>query len=392
MDDPILQRARLLISAANAIDSKLQSFSPQKGTDHPTTTLSPRRGSTKNEDNASPTKPVRVKSAALEGRPANAIKCAVITGSSLVNTTSDIRLQLKAGSIVIIDGIECQISESTSEWSASTVALQHDWTEATNFDAWLEITSIKPKRSPAKNKSKRINTAVAVPASDIHAAVSQLDSMLVGLEPPMVHTLAGIRERNDRNRQENTGERSHSNPRGAGSKLPVLRRLSKLEDQPRVSTGRKMVNFDENMLNSARTSERMPSSRHHNNSNTMPPVLAEITRELKAMRITMHGGQGVDYEIEQHRQLALYRIANKMKEDQKKAQEEKSTQDMVKVCSTHPLRPKSQLLLSVHCYLLTHRLITQHHTNTRSYRSKYGKSQIEKLQYCTRKLWNEWPC
>ena len=333
MDDPILQRARLLISAANAIDSKLQSLSPKKGD---LSSSSPRRGSTKNDDettfHTSPSKPVRVKSAAREGRPANAVKCAVITGSSLVNTTSDIRLQLKAGSIVIIDGLECQISESTSEWSASTVALQHDWTEATNFDAWLEITSIKPKRSPAKNKSKRINNAVAVPASDIHAAVSQLDSMLGGLEPPIVHTLAGIRERNDRDRHDNTGgERSHSNPRGAGSKLPVLRRLSKLEDQPRISTGRKTVNFDENTLNSARTSERMPSSRHNNNNNTMPPVLAEITRELKAMRVTMHGGQGVDYEIEQHRQLALYRVANKMKEDQKKAQEEKSTQDMVKV-------------------------------------------------------------
>ena len=337
MDDPILARARLLISAANAIDSKLQSYSPTKN--EVPSSSSPRRGSTKNVavEATSPTKPIRVKSAAREGRPANAVKCAVITGSSLVNTTSDIRLQLKAGSIVLIDGIECQISESTSEWSASTVALQHDWTEATNFDAWLEITSIKPKRSPAKNKSKRINTAVAVPASDIHDAVRQLDSMLGGLEPPVVHTLAGIRERNDRDRQENPsrheqpGERSHSNPRGVGSKLPVLRRLSKLEDQPRVSTGRKMVNFDENTLNSARTG-RMPSSRHHhNNNNTMPPVLAEITRELKAMRVTMHGGQGVDYEIEQQRQLALYRVANKMKEDQKKAQDEKSTQDMVKV-------------------------------------------------------------
>ena len=266
------------------------------------------------------------------------MKCAVITGSSLVNTTSDVRAKLMPGSHVVIDGTPCRVSDSTAEWTPSTIALQQDWAGDTNFDAVLELKAPRPKRSPSKLSQPRKNTASAVPASDIHAAVSQLDTLMSSL-PPTNHAAGIAYLRNERTAAAAAGD-GRSRDGGGSSKLPVLRRPASTAaaDAAPAASARKKVYFDDSNTGPG-TSVRTTRSAHASSSSSSAsaaslsspspsaaraidalPALAEITRELKAMKVST--GQG--YETEHSRQLALARVTSKLREDTKRAQEDQA--------------------------------------------------------------------
>ena len=172
-DDPLLARARLFIEAANT-----QSI-PKVGAltiDIPTTTKnSPRSSSSK--ENSSPVEAQLSSSS----RKKNAeelinIKCSVIKGSSLINTSIDIRHHLKVGTSITIDGLLYQIASSANNWTSSHIALQYDWPGDTNFESILTISSPVDYRKKFSNKKK--NSSISVPVVDIHNAVNQLDEFL----------------------------------------------------------------------------------------------------------------------------------------------------------------------------------------------------------------------
>ena len=178
-DDPILARARLFIAAANSQNApnsnpqRIGSLSidiPTSSKNSPTSSSSKPNSSQTGHTGAAHDSPMR--SILKKGEQMN-FKCCVIKGSSLVNTSADVRSYLKVGGFAVIDGVSYQLSNSATEWSVNRIALEQDWPCDTNFEAVLSLDS-SVRKSPIKKK----NVAVPVSASDIQGAVCQLDEFL----------------------------------------------------------------------------------------------------------------------------------------------------------------------------------------------------------------------
>jgi hypothetical protein len=180
LNDPVLVRARLFVEAANGMNpniSTVQNPSVDLTLNIPVLDSNHLIAGTPTSDNSyketsqSPSKKDKGR-----GKSSVIVKCTVIQGSTLVSTSIDVRLSLKVGSSVSIDGQIVRISDSIAEWSSNRVALKQDWPHETRFDVELFIESQSLlNRSPTKTHK---NTALPVSANSIQNAVSQLDLFL----------------------------------------------------------------------------------------------------------------------------------------------------------------------------------------------------------------------
>ena len=117
-----------------------------------------------------------------DDKPTN-VKCSVIKGSSLINTSIDVRHHLKVGSSVTIDGLQYQTAKNATDWTSSHIALESDWPGDSNFDSTLTITSPAHNgKSPVKKKNSVIsveNTSiqnVSVEVDDFYESKSAVNS------------------------------------------------------------------------------------------------------------------------------------------------------------------------------------------------------------------------
>lgn len=156
MDDPILARAKLLVNLANG----LPNFPAASREDRPSKAEQKRAT------------PLEVQPSL--NLPAGSFLVSVIRGSSLLSTTEDLRLHLRKGSSVLIDGVEYSVSSrKTAEWSPTRIELASDYDGASNLYATLQVKDWVPKKSP----QKRSNSIEPVASSDIREAIRALDEI-----------------------------------------------------------------------------------------------------------------------------------------------------------------------------------------------------------------------
>jgi hypothetical protein len=182
LNDPVLVRARMFVEAAKGMDSNLSTVQ-NPSIDLPlnipvldSNRLISLSGTPTSDNNHKETSQSPSKKDKRRGKCSVIAKCTVIQGSTLVSTSIDVRLSLKVGSSVSIDGEIVQMSDSIADWSSNRIALKQDWPHETRFDAELFIESQSLlDRSPTKTHK---NTALPVSADSIQNAVSQLDLFL----------------------------------------------------------------------------------------------------------------------------------------------------------------------------------------------------------------------
>lgn len=136
MDDPVLLRAKFLLSA-------FQDVEPPTNVD-------------KNAVN-------NLKSSIVS----TDILCGAIKGSSLISTYSDARSIAKRGHYVYIDGNKCQVAED-GDWTSTIVQLAHDFDGATNLNAVITLvpSANKPKKD-TKDKKKVTKTLPSPKVPDV---------------------------------------------------------------------------------------------------------------------------------------------------------------------------------------------------------------------------------
>ena len=146
-DDPILARARLLVSlAGNASGSMdVARTSPRGDTELPEGTF----------------------------------LVTAIKGSSQLSTKSDLRNVLKRGANVTVDGVEYTLSSLSDR----RIELSSDFAGSTNLQAMMIVRDFI-RSSPKKNK----NSVGPVSSSDIRDAIRALDSINPSLVPPRAQT------------------------------------------------------------------------------------------------------------------------------------------------------------------------------------------------------------
>lgn len=151
-DDELLNRARMLSAAANNIAAQQIKISANVDINSP---ASPGSSSTSS--------PQRKGDGA--GAPPS-FKGAAIHGSSLLTTFSDMRSWCPRGSSLLIDGIQCTVSE-TGEHSSTRLHLTKDFSGPTNLEATLvptaneqSIKTVKIKKSIRPVDSTDIKDAV----------------------------------------------------------------------------------------------------------------------------------------------------------------------------------------------------------------------------------------
>eukprot|EP01041_Mallomonas_annulata_P013386 gene13386-28380_t len=172
MNDDVLSRAKKLAEAANIVAAQMS----QQANDF-LSISNLRQQQIELEDNR-----LRVECEAKElvtKAPCRAdigqsreFKGAVIQGSSLITTYSDIRACTTRGSKINIDGINCIIA-TKGEWNGSRIELEKDFSGPTNLDAIIiiEITEeiINKKSSPKKIKM------IPISSYEISNAVTDLN-------------------------------------------------------------------------------------------------------------------------------------------------------------------------------------------------------------------------
>lgn len=186
LSDPVLVRARLFVEASNSMNSNLNTVQNSNvdltldisviDSNHLISSNGIDIFDSNQNDSIKSQSPSPSKKGKGKEKISVIAKCTVIQGSSLVSTSIDVRLSLKVGSSISIDGDIVQISDSIAEWSSNRIALKEDWPYETRFDAELFIESQSLlNRSPTKSHK---NTALPVSADRIQNAVSQLDLFL----------------------------------------------------------------------------------------------------------------------------------------------------------------------------------------------------------------------
>lgn len=98
-------------------------------------------------------------------------RASVIRGSTLVNTHDDIRIYIKRGDSIFIDGLEVKTALK-GEWNSNRIELDCDYEGDTNFNA--VITLMPNALGNVINSRKVKKSAVPVPSEDIHQAIAHL--------------------------------------------------------------------------------------------------------------------------------------------------------------------------------------------------------------------------
>lgn len=171
-DDPILARARLLISIANGTSHENLPLSTTSATSVPSApSISARRP---HQAAAATAAFFELDSGQTRGPlPPGSFPVTAIKGSRLLSTLCDVRAHVKKGAAVTIDGVGYALSTLPNcEWSANRLELADDYHGDTRAGAILTIDKFV-QRSPTKKKS---NTMEPVPSGDIRAAMAALDT------------------------------------------------------------------------------------------------------------------------------------------------------------------------------------------------------------------------
>ena len=150
MDDPILARARLLVSLAGNASGPMDVAVPAR--------MSP-RGDTE--------------------LPEGTFLVTAIKGSSQLSTKSDLRNVLKRGANVTVDGVEYTLSSLSDR----RIELSSDFSGSTNLQAMMIVRDFV-RSSPKKIK----NSIGPVSSSDIRDAIRVLDTINPSLVPPRAQT------------------------------------------------------------------------------------------------------------------------------------------------------------------------------------------------------------
>ena len=163
MDDPVLARARLLLSLANGGGG---------ANEVPSSTEAPPAPSRRLHQAAAAAPLFDLASQTPGPLPPGSYSVTVIRGSRLLSTQCDVRPHVKRGAAVKIDGVAYALSvRPNCEFSANRLELADDYHGDTRAGAILTIDGFV-RRSPTKKKS---NTMEPVPSGDIRAALAALD-------------------------------------------------------------------------------------------------------------------------------------------------------------------------------------------------------------------------
>lgn len=169
MSDPLLEKAKLLIMAANmTIGGSSNTSSPTKDNliirsiKESDQTESFVETNTTNSNFASLPLP--------EGQ----FRGAVITGSSMLTTYSDIRNYCEQGGTIIVDGQTCTIKQY-GEWSATNIEFNHDFLGNMNLNAIIVLPKFKDKK--IRNNIKSKNGQQPVPSNNIQKAIESLNDV-----------------------------------------------------------------------------------------------------------------------------------------------------------------------------------------------------------------------
>lgn len=175
MDSDLLQRARLLIDAANSVSAATANIGRNMGSPDSANildaSLDQKDARSIQKLNFSPKKRSEETSTiAGESNFTTAIFGAAIKGSQLVTTYGDIRKRVDRGSTLEIGGSEYKIS-TTGEWSANRIQLEEDYRGETDLNIAINIS----RPSPGKKKPSKRTAVHPVPSEDILGAVAALD-------------------------------------------------------------------------------------------------------------------------------------------------------------------------------------------------------------------------
>lgn len=171
--DEVLARAKKLASAANMVADQMS----QQANDYMIITESRRKEEEiqahkkKQEDTQIDSQKIISK---RDIGSSKTFKAAVINGSSLITTYSDVRQFAPRGSVIYIDDNECTLAMK-GEWLANRIELSKDYPGTTNLEAIISIpiteNLVNSKKEMVKHK------AVPVSSEDISSAVQKLDNI-----------------------------------------------------------------------------------------------------------------------------------------------------------------------------------------------------------------------
>lgn len=169
-NDLLLQKAKMLILSSNI---SLLSNDLQRNSADSVVKMSPQ-----SKPKNSPNKISRSKVIDVNDNDYIVIKGAVINGSSLVNTFSDLRSFCDQGSQVIIDGIQYKLKGIGGEWSPNCVELLEDYEGPTSFDVKIAVS--KESNLKATHQYKQLGPQ-PIPSERIQKAISGLDDLVCSL-------------------------------------------------------------------------------------------------------------------------------------------------------------------------------------------------------------------
>ena len=169
MDDELLNRARALMSAMNAMNAE-QTVAIERATHSMTLIdkqLTPKENANNNSGSKIVKSPLKQKlkpsitsSTPVEVAPTapgdpNSFRGAAISGSTIITTFQDMRNAIKRGGTLLIDNVPYTISMS-GEFSANRIELSQDYAGQTNLDAFLSTSlAVKPTKSTRRAHSPR---------------------------------------------------------------------------------------------------------------------------------------------------------------------------------------------------------------------------------------------
>lgn len=201
MDLQLLARAKLLLASSTEINTADANDGPAAGKGLPPRTV-----------------------------PKNGFVVSVIPGSSLINTSVDVRLCVRRGGEVLIDGMP-YATALDGEWSSSCIQLSTDFIGDTKFDARLTLSKDAEPPRFNTNSDKQKTSIKPVASTDIAGAVQNLSAVQRDFKVKKDEMKMASRQTTFRNKKDVSANSEFSR---VGAELDKIDRENVREESPRA--------------------------------------------------------------------------------------------------------------------------------------------------------------